>query len=87
MFHSLLRMFGVLLILALILAFNVFLALCILSLLIVPATWAYSKMLGRSYNSIIDSSDMLYKLNKFGQWSLVIFGTIFLIYFIIFNNI
>lgn len=87
MLYSLLRMFGFLLILALILAFNAILALGILSMLIVPATWVYSKMSGRSYNSVIDSSDMLYKLNKFGQWALVIFGSIFLIYFIIFNNI
>lgn len=86
MFYNLLRIFGFFLFVFLILAFNILISIAILSMLIVPITWVYSKMVDRSYNSVIDSSDMLYKLNKFGQWSLVIFGSIFLIYFIILNS-
>lgn len=86
MFYSLLRLFGFFLFIFLIFAFNILVSLSILSMLIVPATWVYSKMIGRSYNSVIDSSNMLYKLNKFGQWALVIFGSLFFIYFIILNS-
>jgi hypothetical protein len=86
MFYNLIRLFGFLFFIFLIFAFNVLVSLVILSMLIVPATWVYSKMIGRSYNSVIDSSNMLYKLNKFGQWALVIFGSIYFMYLIILNS-
>jgi hypothetical protein len=47
-------------------------------MLIVPGTWVYSKLIGASYNWVLDQSDMLYKLNIFGQWALVIGGSILL---------
>jgi len=47
-------------------------------MLIVPLTWAYAQLTGISYNRLIDQSDMLYKLNIFGQWALLIGGAIFL---------
>jgi hypothetical protein len=43
---------------------------------IVPATWAYAQLNGQSYSFTIDQSNMLYKLNILGQWSLVIGGAI-----------
>lgn len=71
-FDKFLKLFGTIMLLMLFLAINVFIAMSILSVLIVPITFLYSKFIGRSYNSVIDSSNMLYKLNKFGQWTLVI---------------
>ena len=64
-------------------AFKIFLALAIVSMLIVPLTWGYAKLAGQSYNFTIDQSNMLYKLNKFGQWSLLIGGSLLLVHFII----
>jgi hypothetical protein len=64
-------------------AFKIFLALVIVSMLIVPLTWGYAKLAGQSYNFTIDQSNMLYKLNKFGQWSLLIGGSLLLVHFII----
>lgn len=58
--------------------FPIFISLTFLSMLIVPLTWAYAQLTGISYNRLIDQSDMLYKLNIFGQWALLIGGAIFL---------
>jgi hypothetical protein len=62
---------------------NLFLALAIFSVLIVPLTWIYSFVMGQSYSYTIDQSDILYKLNKFGQWSFVIGLTVALYAFLI----
>jgi hypothetical protein len=64
-------------------AFKIFLALAIVSMLIVPLTWGYAKLAGQSYNFTIDQSNMLYKLNKFGQWSLLIGGSLLFVHFIL----
>lgn len=72
------------LIIALIILVKVFIGLVILSVLIVPLTWIYSKIAGQSYHFTIDQSEILYKLNNFGQWSMV-FGLAFLIYFLFYN--
>ena len=65
-------------------AVNVFIAIALVSILIVPLTWLYAKLSGQSYNFTIDQSNMLYKLNNFGQWSLLIGGSLLLLYFIIY---
>jgi hypothetical protein len=45
-------------------------------MLIVPITWAYSQLTGQTYHFVIDQSDMLYKLNIFGQWALLVGGAL-----------
>lgn len=65
------------------LAIKVFIALAVVSMLIVPLTWIYAKLVGQSYNFTIDQSNMLYKLNKFGQCALLIGGSILLVNFIL----
>jgi hypothetical protein len=59
--------------------FHVFLGLIFLSMLIVPVTWAYAQLSGQSYSYTIDQSNILYKLNILGQWSLIIGGSILLL--------
>jgi len=80
--NSLLKLIVFLMLIALIFAIKIFIGLAILSILIVPLTFIYSLTSGRSYNSIIDSSNILYKLNKFGQWSMIVSSAILLFYFI-----
>lgn len=65
----------------------VFVSLVLLSMLIVPLTFLYSLIVGQSYNFTIDQSNILYKLNKFGQWSLTIFGSILLLDLIFLNSV
>lgn len=78
--ERLLRLLGVIMIIVIIFAIQAFIAFTVLSMLIVPTTWIYSKFVDRSYNSVIDSSNMLYKLNIFGQWALAIGFTVGLIF-------
>lgn len=80
--NSLLKLIVFLMLIAFIFAIKIFIGLAILSILIVPLTFIYSLTSGRSYNSIIDSSNILYKLNKFGQWSMIVSSAILLFYFI-----
>ena len=76
--RTLLNFIILLLIVGIVVFFPIFFSLALVSMLIVPATWVYAQISGQSYNFVIDQSDMLYKLNIFGQWSLVIGGSILL---------
>lgn len=58
---------------------QLFFVLAFLSMIIVPATWVYAQLNGISYNYLIDQSNMLYKLNILGQWSLLIGGGVMLL--------
>ena len=69
--ERLVKLFGILIIIAAILGIQIFIGIAILSMLIVPLTYLYCFIVKRSYNSVIDSSGILYKLNKLGQWSIV----------------
>jgi hypothetical protein len=59
--------------------FHVFIVLVFLSMAIVPLTWAYAQLMGQSYSFTIDQSEILYRLNILGQWSLVIGGGVLLL--------
>ena len=67
--NRLLSALGFLALVALFFAFNVFIGLYLISLLLVPVTWLYAAATGRSYSFVVDQSAMLYQLNKFGQWA------------------
>ena len=76
--RSLINLLILVIIVLTIVFFQLFLLLAFLSMFIVPATWAYAQLNGQSYHFTIDQSNMLYKLNILGQWSLVIGGAIML---------
>jgi len=76
--RGLINLLTLLLIIFVVVFFQLFLVLAFMSMLIVPATWVYAQLNGQSYSFTIDQSNMLYKLNILGQWSLVIGGAIML---------
>ncbi len=76
--RALINLLTLLLIIFVVVFFQLFLVLAFMSMLIVPATWVYAQLNGQSYSFTIDQSNMLYKLNILGQWSLVIGGAIML---------
>ena len=76
--RSLINLLILVIIVLTIVFFQLFLVLAFLSMLIVPATWVYAQLNDQSYSFTIDQSNMLYKLNILGQWSLVIGGAIML---------
>lgn len=69
--NTLIRFLLLFLVVICFLAINILVGVAILSMLIVPLTYLYSLISKQSYSFVIDQSNMLYKLNKFGQWSLV----------------
>jgi hypothetical protein len=68
----------------LLLAANVLFGIYIISLMIVPLTWFWAKVKDQSYESLCDTSNMLYKLNKFGQWAWLLTGAVLITYFCLF---
>jgi len=74
--RGLINLLTLILIIFVVVFFHLFLVLAFMSMLIVPVTWVYAQLNGQSYNLTIDQSNMLYKLNILGQWSLVIGGSI-----------
>lgn len=81
--NRLLNLAGLLGTLFLILAIIAFPGFLVVILMIVPFTWLWAKLTDRSYNSLIDSSGMLYKLNKFGQFAWLFFLCILITFFIL----
>lgn len=64
-----------------------FIALAILAAAIVPLTWAWGLLTGQSYDRVCDNSEIVYKLNQLGKWTLLIGISILFvigIYYIIF---
>jgi len=82
--ERLLRLFGFLIALFAIIGIQIFIGVAILSALVVPFTYLYARLVGQSYNSLIDSSGMLYKLNKLGQWTIICLAGIAIFYLMLF---
>ncbi len=85
-FDNILRIFGVFTILLLFIAFNFFIGIVVISMLITPLTYLYSKIVGKSYSQVIDSSNVLYKLNIYGQWALISAIGLVILYFAIYKS-
>lgn len=76
---SLLIMFILLII---ILFSGLFIALAIAAAAIVPLTWIWGLLTGQSYDRVCDNSEIVYKLNQLGKWTIAIGLAILLIYLI-----
>jgi len=76
--RNLINILAFILLTCFVLVFPIFFALALASMMIVPLTWAYAQVMGQSYSFTIDQSNMLYRLNIFGQWSLLIGGSVLL---------
>jgi len=82
--RGLINLLTLILIIFILVFFQLFVVLAFMSIFIVPATWVYAQLNGKSYSYTIDQSNILYKLNILGQWSLVIFGSIIFFVFLLF---
>lgn len=51
---------------------SAFICLASISIVSVPVTFIMSLLSGESYDRICDNSEILYRLNKIGRWSIVI---------------
>ena len=63
---------------------GLFLSVAIFSAAVVPLTWMWGLITGQSYDRVCDNSEVIYKLNKIGQWTIVIGIAICLIVLVFF---
>jgi len=84
--HRLFGLIYILMLIGIIVGIPIIIGIIVMSICIVPVTWAYSLAIGESYNSVCDSSNFLYKLNKLGKYSIFI-GLVGLIGFIVINKV
>ena len=82
-FDRLFRLVGFLMFLILLFSIQIFIGLVILSFMVVPITFIYSMIVGRSYNSVIDSSGFLYRINKIGHYAFIALVCLILFYSLI----
>jgi hypothetical protein len=60
------------LILALAAGGAIIVALCVVGALIVPLTYVWGLLTNQSYDRVCDNSEIVYKLNQVGKWTLLI---------------
>lgn len=58
-------------------------ALCVVGALIVPLTYAWGLLTNQSYDRVCDNSEIIYKLNQVGKWTLVISVGMLIIWLVI----
>jgi hypothetical protein len=51
---------------------GLFLAVAIASAAVVPITWLWGLMTGQSYDRVCDNSEIVYRLNQLGKWTIFI---------------
>jgi len=79
---SVISLLVILIIILAILFSSVLISIAIISAAIVPITWIFAKISGQSYDRVCDNSQIVYKLNQVGKWTLVIGSSITIIYFL-----
>lgn len=84
--NSFIWVLGALAVVGLFVALNFFIGLYLISLAVVPATWAYSALVGRSYSFVVDQSELLYRLNRFGQWAWLVTACLAVTYVFVWAN-
>lgn len=75
--------FLIVLVLLLVVVFSgVFLSVAIAAAAIVPLTWIWGFLTGQSYDRVCDNSEIIYRLNQLGKWTIVIGLAILFVYFL-----
>ena len=49
---------------------GLFLTVAICSAAVVPLTWIWGLLTGQSYDRVCDNSEIVYKLNQLGKWTI-----------------
>lgn len=61
---------------------GVFISVAIAAAAIVPLTWIWGLLTGQSYDRVCDNSEIVYKLNQLGKWTIAIGIAILFVYMI-----
>jgi hypothetical protein len=63
----------VLLFILIILAFSgLFITIALIGASVVPLTWIWGLLTGQSYERVCDNSEIIYRLNQIGKWTLLV---------------
>ena len=74
--------FLLLLILLVIFGGVILIAVSLVAALIVPLTYVWGLITDQSYDRVCDNSEIIYRLNQIGKWSLVVYSGIFILWII-----
>jgi hypothetical protein len=61
---------------------GVFISIAIAAAAIVPLTWLWGLITGQSYDRVCDNSEIIYRLNQIGKWTIFIGIAILFVYMI-----
>jgi len=71
-FNKALSLLVLVVILLVLISSGLFLAVAIASAAVVPITWLWGLMTGQSYDRVCDNSEIVYRLNQLGKWTIFI---------------
>jgi hypothetical protein len=75
----------VLVVILLILIFSgLFVTIALIGASVVPLTWIWGLLTGQSYERVCDNSEIVYRLNQIGKWTLLIYIALLIIKVVIF---
>lgn len=75
----------VLVVILLILLFSgLFITIALIGASVVPLTWIWGILTGQSYERVCDNSEIVYRLNQIGKWTLLVLIALLIVKFAIF---
>lgn len=72
-FNKSLSILILIVILFILISSGLFVAVAIASAAVVPITWIWGLMTGQSYDRVCDNSEVVYRLNQLGKWTIFLF--------------
>ena len=75
----------VLVVILLILLFSgLFVTIALIGASVVPLTWIWGILTGQSYERVCDNSEIVYRLNQIGKWTLLVLIALLILKVVIF---
>lgn len=75
----------VLVVILLILLFSgLFVTIALIGASVVPLTWIWGLLTGQSYERVCDNSEIVYRLNQIGKWTLLVLIALLILKVVIF---
>ena len=71
-FNKALSLLVLVVVLLILISSGLFMAVAIASAAVVPITWFWGILTGQSYDRVCDNSEIVYKLNQLGKWTIFI---------------
>lgn len=83
-FSKALSLLVILVILLIIFFSGLFITIALIGASVVPLTWIWGLLTGQSYDRVCDNSEIIYRLNQIGKWTLLVLIALLILKFAIF---